>query len=102
MLPTGRDTIAKLQRQLQSAEESIQAERVNAQAAAERASAAEAESARARGQVLSNAKQAAMSQSVEQQLESLKVGATHPFDTGGLPLSYSGNPGVNVESYRGA
>jgi hypothetical protein len=25
----------------------------------------------------------------------------HPFDAGCLPLSYSGNPGVNAVSYRG-
>jgi hypothetical protein len=28
-------------------------------------------------------------------------GNHHPFDTGCLPLSYSGNPGVNGVSYRG-
>ena len=27
---------------------------------------------------------------------------SHPFDTGCLPLSYSGNPGVNGVSHRGA
>ena len=27
---------------------------------------------------------------------------THPFNTGCLPLSYSGNPGVNIVSYREA
>jgi hypothetical protein len=29
------------------------------------------------------------------------VGVSHPFKTVCLPLSYSGNPGVNGESYRG-
>ena len=28
--------------------------------------------------------------------------ATYPFDTGCLPLSYSGDPGVNGVSHRGA
>jgi hypothetical protein len=31
----------------------------------------------------------------------LDTPTTHPFDTGCLPLNYSGNPGVNGESDRG-